>query len=87
MTIFSFIVLMSSFLKVAQPQGAFETGSNDFGFTLGLNEYQVRENVLNNIRHCGVMPALGFSFEKSQELSNQKAALFLYFSQILKRPN
>ncbi len=68
MTIFSIIVLISSFLKVAQPQGAFETGSNDFGFTIGLNEYQVKENVLNNIRHREMMPTLGFSFEKFKEL-------------------
>ena len=85
MTFFGLIVLMFSFLNVAQPQGAFETGSNDFGFTLGLNDYQVKENVLNNIRHRGMMPSLGFSFEKSRELSKQKAELFLIINTLKSR--
>ena len=84
-TTFSFIVLMSSFIKVAQPQGAFDTGSNDFGFTFGLNEYQVKENVLNNIRHRGMMPFLGFSYEKSKELSKHKAEFFLNINALKSR--
>ncbi len=85
MTTFGFIVLMSSFIKVAQPQGAFDTGSKDFGFTFGLNEYQVKENLLNNIRHRGMMPMLGFSYEKSKPFSKQKAELFLIFNALKSR--
>jgi hypothetical protein len=84
-TTFSFIVLMSYIIKVAQPQGAFDTGSKDFGFTFGLNEYQVKENVLNNIRHRGMMPMLGFSYEKSKPYSKQKAELFLIVNTLKSR--
>ena len=66
------LIIIMVHLKVAISQHELITGSNDFGFTIGLTEYQVKENVLNNIRHRGMIPSFGFSYEKSKELSISK---------------
>ncbi|UCE05453.1 MAG: hypothetical protein JSW07_17850 [bacterium] len=54
--------------------------SNDFGFYIGVNEYQVKEKVLNNIRHRGFFPTLGFSYEKNNDDSKQKLEFNLVFN-------
>ena len=36
---------------------------SDYGISIGLNSYQIKEKVLNNIRHTGFFPSLGFSYE------------------------
>ncbi len=72
-------------LKTAIPQSQFESGSKDFGFTFGLNEYQVKEKVLNNIRHRGMMPSLAFSYERSKEISRQRFEFFLIINMLKSR--
>jgi hypothetical protein len=82
----SFILITILFiLKTAIPQNQFESGSKDFGFTIGLNEYQVKEKVLNNIRHRGMMPALAFSYEKSKKISRQRFEFFLIVNMLKSR--
>ncbi len=54
--------------------------SNDFGLFIGFNKYQVKEKVLNNIRHRGFFPTLGLSYEKNKDDSKQKLELNLIFN-------
>ena len=54
--------------------------NNDFGLFFGVNEYQVKEKVLNNIRHRGFFPTLGFSYEKNKDDTRQKLELNLVFN-------
>ena len=35
----------------------------DFGVSIAINDFQIKERVLNPIRHSGTFPALGFSYQ------------------------
>ena len=39
-----------------------EGSNSDLGFTIGLTEYQVKEKVLNNVRHRGTFISGGLFF-------------------------
>lgn len=50
----------------------------DFGIALGINEYQVKERVLNNIRHRGLSPtALGIALDILSAKTLQRYEMFL----------
>lgn len=62
---------------IAFSQSKMEGTSNDLGFTICLIEYQVKERVLNNIRHRGTFISGGLSYEKSKEISKHRFELYL----------
>ena len=84
---FKYVILILIFLhqSIIFAQGKNESNSNDFGLSVGLAEYQVKEKVLNNIRHQGLFPSLGFSYEKIREVSQQKFELNLNFNLLKSR--
>jgi len=79
------LILFFVNLKIANCQHELISGSNDFGFTIGLTEYQVKENVLNNIRHRGMIPSIGISYEKFKEISWQKYEFYLIINALKSR--
>lgn len=83
-SIFIFFLIIFN-LGIGFSQEKFQNNSNDFGITLGLTEYQVSEKVLNNIRHHGIFPSLGFSYEWSKEITKQKIELYLIFNMLKSR--
>ncbi|MFQ5825370.1 MAG: hypothetical protein ACE5JB_15115 [bacterium] len=64
---FSLIVIFLN-LSIAFPQAKMAS-DNDFGVTLGLNEYQIRDEVLSDARHRGFLASLGLSYSKLKEIS------------------
>lgn len=44
-------------------------GDKNFGISLGLNDYQIRETILNNIRHRGLLLSLGLSNSRLKDKS------------------
>jgi hypothetical protein len=78
-----FILLLS--MGVAFSQDDIGTGGRDIGLSLGAAEYQVRENVLNRIRHRGALISGGFFIESTGEISRQKFEFYLVFSKLKSR--
>ena len=64
-------------LKITFPQGKIESSNNNFGLSIGLTEYQVKEKILNNIRHRGMFISGGLFYEKIKESSHQKYELYI----------
>ena len=58
---------------------------SDYGISIGLNSYQIKEKVLNNIRHTGFFPSLGFSYEWYTENIKQRVELFLIVNMVKTR--
>lgn len=46
--------------------------NSEFGFNIGLNEYQVKEDILNKIRHRGLLLSSGLFHEKTTDISLRK---------------
>jgi hypothetical protein len=61
------------------------SAGGDIGFSLGLAEYQVREEVLNNIRHRGTLVSGGVFYERTSEVARQKYEFHLIFSMLKSR--
>jgi hypothetical protein len=60
----------------------------NFGIALGINEYQVKETVLNNIRHRGLSPTtLGLSLDISSAKALQRYEVFLMLNLLASRYN
>ncbi|MEE9464531.1 MAG: hypothetical protein V3W14_03005 [Candidatus Neomarinimicrobiota bacterium] len=58
----------------------------DFILMLGVNEYQVKEKVLNNIKHRGFFPgALGIARDISSAKTLQRYEVFLMFNMLESR--
>jgi hypothetical protein len=70
---------------IAFSQDTVEPGGTDLGFSLGVAEYQMRENALNNIRHRGTLASGGISYERIGEISRQKVEFYLIFSTLKSR--
>ena len=62
------ILLVLLVPAIACAQGTDQSDS-DFGISLGLSNYQVREEVLNNLRHSGTLFSLGLSHTRPTGLS------------------
>lgn len=77
------IILLSS--GIARSQDDVESDGRDIGFSLGLAEYQVREEVLNNIRHRGTLASGGVFYERTSEVARQKYEFHLIFSMLKSR--
>ena len=75
---FTMILVVIIFLApgIAFSQSKMGNTSNDLGFTIGLTEYQVKERVLNDIRHRGAFISGGLFYEKSKETSKQRFELY-----------
>lgn len=82
--IFSFLIMLG-IISPGFSQTATDSLYTDFGISIGLNNYQVRETVLNNIRHSGFFPALGFSFDWYQNHIRSKVELFLMVNMLKSR--
>ena len=52
------------FYLCLSPAQALNNRDNEFGIAIGLNEYQSKDNVLSNIRHRGMLAAIGFSYSR-----------------------
>ncbi|MFC1726415.1 hypothetical protein ACFL4T_12375 [candidate division KSB1 bacterium] len=70
-------------LNSAVSQEKVNTPGNDFGVTIGIPCFQVKEKVLNNIRHGGSLFSFALSYEKPRETSF-KAFEFYYSVSMLK---
>jgi hypothetical protein len=77
------IILLS--MGVVFSQDTAEAAETDVGLSLGVAEYQVRENVLNSIRHRGTLGSGGFFYERTKEISRQKVEFHLIFSKLESR--
>lgn len=75
---FTLITLIMVFLSLgtASPQDKQESDNKDFGLTIGLTEYQIKEKVLNNVRHSGTFISGGLFYERSKETSKQRFELY-----------
>ena len=73
------IIYICIFLLIYSPVGfsQIQTDSvySDFGVSVGINSYQIKERVLNNIRHAGIFPTLCFSYEWSTDEIRQTVEL------------
>jgi hypothetical protein len=81
--IFSILSLALSQSGLSQDRS--DTTFSDFGISIGINSYQIKEKVLNKIRHTGLFPALGFSYDWSNEHVRQKVELFLIVNMLKSR--
>jgi hypothetical protein len=63
-----------------------QTGSEvvrtDFGIAIGMSPYQLKDNVLNKVRHAGSGFSLALSHERIRESSRSRFELSLGFNQI-----
>jgi hypothetical protein len=81
------VILILIFLhpSVDFSQEKITSSGNDIGFSIGLEEHQVKEKILNNIRHQGLFPSLGFYCERTRDASKQKSELNLNFNLLKSR--
>ncbi len=79
------VLLLLIQLRMGLCQDQPDSTYTDFGVSLGLNSYQIKEQVLNNIRHTGVFPALGFSYEWSTTQIRQRVELYLIVNMVKSR--
>lgn len=77
------LLILNMHLCFAQEEN--KGNNKDFGIALGLTEYQVSDKVLNNIRHRGIFPSLGFSYEWLGEVTRQRIELYLIFNMLKSR--
>lgn len=82
---FIILVLLILSLQKCFSQEENTYNKNDFGMTVGLTDYQVRDKVLNNIRHRGIFPSLGFSYEWIRAVKRQRIELYLIFNMLKSR--
>lgn len=76
-------LLVQSQISFSQNQS--DSVYHDFGLSIGINSYQIKEKVLNNIRHTGIFPSLGFSYEWANEKIKQRVELFLIVNMLKSR--
>jgi len=79
------LIAVSLNLRIAFAGDEPEAGSNDFGLAIGPAGYQVKENVLNKIRHKGTFISGGLFYERSRQLSRQKFEFYAIFSRLESR--
>ena len=72
-------------LRMAFAGDETEAGSNDFGLAIGPAGYQVKENVLNKIRHKGTFISGGLFYERSRAFSKQRFEFYAIFSKLESR--
>ena len=77
------LVIFCTGILLADDKAKNET--NTFSFTLGLNEYQTKESVLNKVKHRGLFPALFFDYKIPSE-TDQHNIQFLFLFNQLKSP-
>ena len=82
--ILALIVATMTFIsfRTASSQGKIESIGNDFGLTIGLTGYQIKEKALNNIKHDGAFMSGGLSYEISKKTSKQRFELYLTPSKV-----
>lgn len=80
----SLIFMLSPLL--ASEHAGLDNKTRDFGIALGINEYQVKDRVLNNIRHRGLSPtALGAAWDISSVGTLQRYELLLMVNLLASR--
>jgi len=77
------LYLMVGDLVFSQDQAIMK--DNDFGVALGLTEYQTIEKVLNNVKHRGIFPSFGISYESSNEILKHDVELYFIFNSLKSR--
>jgi hypothetical protein len=70
---------------IGSPKPGAASQRGETGLSLGVSEYQIRENVLNRIRHRGTLLSGAFFYEKRRELSSHKIEFHLIFSELKSR--
>ncbi|MHA2099560.1 MAG: hypothetical protein ACW99A_12865 [Candidatus Kariarchaeaceae archaeon] len=60
-TAFSLILIILN-LGTLLSQDTTKSTVSDFGITLGLNQFQIKEQILTNIRHSGFLGSFGLSY-------------------------
>ena len=83
--IITFSILSLALSQSVMPQERSETTRSDFGISIAINNYQIKEKILNNIRHTGYFPALGFSYNWQTEKIKQRVEFFLIINMLKSR--
>lgn len=78
----SFLILIFSSLLTIYAQ---DTTDSNWGIKIGLNEYQVQEKVLSNIRHRGILASLGFSYSSLDNISLSEFRFNIIFNGLKSR--
>jgi len=68
-------ILLPALFQFGFTQNQPDSTYTDFGVSVGLNNFQIQEKVLNNIRHSGFFPFLGFSYQWFTEQIKQRVVL------------
>lgn len=74
------IIFLNLFTILAQ-----DTTDSNWGIKIGLNEYQVQEKVLSNIRHRGILASLGFTYGLLDKISLSEFRFNLIFNGLSSR--
>jgi hypothetical protein len=77
------LVLLSS--GAASSEAGAEAASSAYVVSLSIGDYQIRENVLNRIRHRGTLFSGGFFYERQRGVSRHKFEIYLAFSTLKSR--
>jgi hypothetical protein len=78
-------VLVLFVFELGTARALAESAGSDAAASLAVAEYQVRESVLNRIRHRGTLFSSGFFYERRRELSRHKIEFYLTFSTLKSR--
>lgn len=77
--------LVLLFLIVVNTTVSAQVHKNYLELSLGLNDYQTKDMVLNNIKHSGKLLFLGFDYEIPRERSRQKLEFDFVFNMLNSR--
>ena len=83
--LFYICVLLFTQSQFALSQAQSDSTYSDFGVSVGINSYQIKEKVLNNIKHTGLFPSLGFSYEWFTDQIKQRVELYLIVNMVKSR--
>ncbi len=83
--IFFICLLLLTLPQFGFSQDQSDSTYSDFGISTGIHDYQIKEKVLNNIRHTGFFPFLGFSYDWSTEQIKQRVEIFLIVNMLKSR--
>jgi len=81
---FTAIVLLI-YTRIGFSQTKPDSVYRDFGLSIAINDFQIKDKVLNPIRYTGTFPALGFSYQWSQPDIRQRVELDMIVNMLKSR--